>query len=173
MKNFVLRSTAILILTLATGQTSFAQDSTNRVAAKTDWSVFVGASPRQCWGVSKPKKTVNMKNGKVVEVQRGDILLFVTYLPDKAGQISFMSGYPFKSGSTVDLEVGKQNFTLFTDGEGAWAGSADEDARIVAALKAGADVTLTGLSSRGTRTKDTFSLMGFTAAAEEAKARCK
>ena len=31
---------------------SVAQESTNRVAAKTDWSVFVEADPKECWGVS-------------------------------------------------------------------------------------------------------------------------
>ena len=46
------------------------------------------------------------------------------------------------------------------------------DARIVAAMKAGADAVLTGSSSRGTKTEDTFSLFGFTAAVEEAEQRC-
>jgi len=32
-----------------------AQDeSTNRVATETDWSVFVEDDPRQCWVVSQP-----------------------------------------------------------------------------------------------------------------------
>jgi hypothetical protein len=39
-------------------------------------------------------------------------------------------------------------------------------------MKRGADATLVGKSSRGTQTKDTFSLLGFTAAVEDAEKRC-
>jgi hypothetical protein len=35
------------------------------------------------------------------------------------------------------------------------------------------DAVLTAESSRGTTTKDTFSLMGYTAAVEEAEQRCE
>jgi Invasion associated locus B (IalB) protein. len=173
MMKMGLRIAAIAALMFGAGQGAMAQESTNRVAANTDWSVFVDDNPKECWGVSKPKKTVNTKDGKVVQVRRGDILLFVTYRPGKKPEVSFMGGYPFADGSTADLEVGGQKFTLFTDGEGAWAGSPDEDAKIIAALKAGADVKLTARSGRGTQTEDTFSLMGFTAATDEAEKRCQ
>lgn len=168
-----LRIAAVAALMIGAGHGAMAQESTNRVAANTDWSVFVDNDPKECWGVSKPKKTVNTKGGEVVQVNRGDILLFVTYRPGKKPEISFMGGYPFADGSTVDLEVGGQKYTLFTDGGGAWAGSPEEDAKIIGALKAGSDVKLTGRSSRGTQTEDTFSLMGFTAATTEAEQRCQ
>jgi hypothetical protein len=176
MKNIVLKTVAGAVLgaaVIGAGLPAMAQQSTNRVAAETDWSVFVDGSPKECWGVSAPKQTVNTKDGKPVQVRRGDILLFVTYRQGKPGEVSFMGGYPFAKGSTVELNVGGNAFTLFTDGEGAWAGSPEEDAKIIAAMKAGADVKLTGQSGRGTRTEDTFSLIGFTAATDEAATRCK
>ena len=174
MKKFVVRGAAVLAASLVLAGTAGAQATSNRVAAKTDWSVFVEDNPKECWGVSSPKETVNTKDGKKIDVRRGDILLFVTFRPGKQGEGSFMGGYPFASGSTVDLEVNNgQKFQLFTDGEGAWAGSPEDDAKIVAALKAGADVTLSARSGRGTVTKDKFSLMGFTAAMTEAQTRCK
>ena len=40
-------------------------------------------------------------------------------------------------------------------------------------MKGGANAVLVGNSSRGTRTEDTFSLMGFTAAVEDAGKRCE
>lgn len=174
MKNFVLRGTMVLAASLVFAGSAGAQATSNRVAAKTDWSVFVENNPQECWAVSAPKKTVNTKDGKPTEVRRGDILLFVTYRPGKAGEVSFMGGYPFAGGSTVDVAVNNgPKFALFTDGEGAWAGSPDEDSKLIAALRAGADVTLTAHSARGTQTQDTFSLMGFTAAMNEASGRCK
>lgn len=163
-------------LLLFAGTAALAQDteeSTNRVAAKTDWSVFVEEDPKECWGVSSPKATVNTRDGREVSVLRGDILLFVTFRPGGAsGEVSFTGGYPFDSGSTVTVEVGSSRYELFTEGEWAWPATPDDDAKLVTALKRGAEAKLTARSSRGTQTEDTFSLMGFTAAMEEAEKRC-
>jgi hypothetical protein len=136
--------------------------------------VFVESDPPECWGVSPPKETVNSRDGTPVEVRRGDILLFVTYRPqdDVRGEISFTGGYPFAEGSTVALEIGGDRFDLFTDGEWAWPGSDADDAPIIAAMRRGSDAVLTARSARGTQTKDTFSLLGFSAAMEEAEKRC-
>lgn len=151
-----------------------AQESSNRVAANTDWSVFVEKNPTQCWSVSSPKETVNTKNGRAVAVKRSDILLFVNYNPDKnvKGEVAFTGGYPFAPGSTVDLTIGSNSFQLFTDGEWAWAASPADDAKIIKAMKGGAKAVASAQSSRGTKTKDTFSLLGFTAAVDEAGKRC-
>ena len=150
------------------------EESTNRVAAQTDWSVFVENDPQECWGVSAPKQTVNTRDGQPVSVRRGDILLFVSYRPAAGvnGEVSFTGGYPFADGSTVTLAVGDTSFELFTDGEWAWPASPGDDARILTAMKRGTNAVLTARSARGTQTQDTFSLLGFTAAAEEAERRC-
>ena len=50
--------------------------------------------------------------------------------------------------------------------------SASDDAKMVTAMKRGAGAIITGVSGRGTVTKDTFSLLGFTAAVEDAEKRC-
>ena len=152
-----------------------AQESTNRVAAETDWSVFVEESPRACWSVSSPKETVNSRDGQPVQVRRGDILMFVTYRPDDDvnGEISFTGGYPFAPDSTVSVEIGDQTFQLFTSNDWAWPASPDDDSRLMAAMRAGAEAVVTGRSARGTTTRDTFSLFGFTAASEEAQRRCR
>ena len=156
--------------------TAIAQQatSTNRVAAKTDWSVFVEDDPTECWSVSAPKETVNTRGGRVVSVRRSDILLFVFYRPNAEvkGQVTFTGGYPFASGSTVNLVVDGSEFELFTDGEWAWPATAADDAKIVTAMKRGTEAVLTARSERGTQTKDTFSLLGFTAAIEDAEKRC-
>ena len=151
-----------------------AQESTNRVAAKTDWSVFVEDDPTECWGVSAPKETVNTKDGRVVAVRRSEILLFITYRPGSnvKGEVSFTGGYPFAGGSTVTMNISGNAFELFTEGEWAWPASASDDAKIINAMKRGAEAKLTARSARGTKTEDTFSLLGFTAALDEAETRC-
>ena len=159
----------------AVASAGMAQTSSNQVASNTDWSVFVEESPKECWGVSAPKETVNTKDGQSVAVQRGEILLFVFYRPGAAvqGQVAFTGGYPFASGSTAAMEIGGTTFQLFTEGEWAWPATPEDDAKIVSAMKRGSDTTLTARSGRGTQTADKFSLLGFTAAIDEAANRCK
>lgn len=151
------------------------QTSTNKVAEKTDWSVFVETNPKECWSVSQPKETVNTRNGRVVAVRRGEILLYVFYRPtDKVnGQVAFTGGYPFANNSTVTLSIDGNTYNLFTQGDWAWAASDADDDKIIAAMKRGAKATAVAKSAKGTRTEDTFSLSGFTAAVEDAEKRCK
>lgn len=164
---------AMAVALCATGAVAQEQ-STNRVAAKTDWSVFVEDNPTECWSVSTPKETVNTKGGRVVAVTRSDILLFVFYRPSAKvrGQVAFTGGYPFAKDSTVNMNIGGTEFELFTEGEWAWPATPADDAKIITAMKRGANAILTARSSRGTQTKDTFSLLGFTAAVEDADKRC-
>ena len=154
MTNRTLRGALALTVALLTmaqlGAPAFAQTtagtSDNLVTTKTAWAVFVEGEPKECWGVSKPKETVNTRDGKEVSVKRSDILLFVTFRPGQAvGETSFAGGYPF----------------------------AEDDAKLLAAMQKGAEATLTARSAKGTQTKDTFSLSGFTAAMTEAEGQCK
>lgn len=158
---------------LASG-VSAQEQSNNRVAAKTDWSVFVEDNPTECWGVSTPKETVNSRDGRVVAVNRGQTLLMVFYRPSAGakGQVAFTGGYPFASGSTVNMNISGNTFELFTEGEWAWPATTEDDNKIITAMKRGSDAVLTGRSGRGTQTKDSFSLLGFTAAVEDAAKRC-
>ena len=152
-----------------------AQDqSTNVVAENTDWSVFVEDNPTECWGVSTPKKTVNSRDGREVAVNRGQTLLMVFYRPSAGatGQVAFTGGYPFRSGSTVSMDISGSSFELFTEGEWAWPATTADDAKIITAMKRGATAVVSGVSGRGTDTQDTFSLLGFTAAVEDAEKRC-
>ena len=164
----------VIAAVCAAGAAHAQDQSTNRVAAKTDWSVFVEDNPTECWGVSTPKETVNSRDGRVVAVNRGQTLLMVFYRPSAGanGQVAFTGGYPFASGSTVNMEISGSTFELFTEGEWAWPATADDDAKIITAMKRGATAVLSGRSGRGTDTKDSFSLLGFTAAVEDAAKRC-
>lgn len=166
---------AALAAALSLGATAaVAQDSTNRVAAMTDWSVFVENNPAECWVVSQPKETRNTRDGRNVSVRRGNILWYVSFRPgaNVANEVAITGGYPYRGGSTVTVTVGDTSFELFTDGDWAWPASAADDARLITAMKRGAEASVVGFSARGTRTEDTFSLFGFTAAVEEAERRC-
>ena len=125
--------------------------------------------------MAAPKETVNTRDGRVVTVTRSQMLLMTFFRPGAgvSAQVTFTGGYPFAPGSTVKLNVDGKTFNLITQGEWAWPENKSADASIVAAMKAGSSAVVTGRSSRGTVTKDTFSLSGFTAAVGEAQSRCK
>lgn len=164
-----------MALLLTAGMSTAQQESTNRVDAMTDWSVFEGESPKECWAVSTYKESVNTDSkGNIKAVTRGDILLMVFYRPGAGvtGQLAFTGGYPFAKGSTVNLDISGTKFELYSEGEWAWPATPQDDAKIITAMKRGASALLTAQSGRGTITKDTFSLLGFTAAVEEASKRC-
>ncbi len=166
---FALTAALAISATFAT-----AQVTTNRVAAEKDWSVFVAENPKECFAVTQPKETVNTRGGQVVSVTRSDIRFFVFYRPgaNVKGQVAFTGGYPFAEGRGVTLDVDGSKFTLSAKGEWAWPASAEEDAKIVNAMKRGASATITAQSGRGTVTKDTFSLSGFTKAVTTAAQNC-
>ena len=151
-----------------------AQESSNKVATKQAWVVFEEPSPKECWATSAPVESLNTRGGKPVSVRRSDILLMAFFRPSAGanGQVGFTGGYPFAKGSVVKITVDGKEFELFTEGEWGWPTSTKVDADIIEAFKRGNDAVVSARSSRGTRTKDTFSLIGFTAAFEEARRRC-
>lgn len=175
MKSFPIPGVLALSLALSMGATGAnAQDSESRVGANTAWSVFEESGSGECWAVSAPTETTVTQDGRLVSARRGAILMFVSYWKGEGGvgQVSFAGGYPFRDGSTVALTIGSSNFELFTDGETAWSRSPEDDAKIIAAMKRGAKAVVVGFSSRGKRTEDSFSLLGFTASVEDAQKRC-
>jgi S1-C subfamily serine protease len=152
--------------------TAQAQQNGSRITQKADWATFVSKNPEECWSVSLPKKSINRKNGKNVSVKRSDILLFTFFRPVSGvkGQITFTPGYPPKK---VSLRVGSQTFDMsLIQGEWAWARSASEDKKILAAFQRGRTATITATSQRGIITQDTFSLIGYSSTTNEAATRC-
>ena len=98
------RNAIAFVLGVCAAGPAFAQ-SAERVAAHTDWSVFVASDPKECYIVSPPKTSVAKRDGQPAEVERGDIRLFVAFRPGEnvSNEVSFTGGYPFREGSTVTL----------------------------------------------------------------------
>lgn len=177
MRFTVWHPVALCLAVAAAGQAG-AQSSAERVAAHSDWSVFVASTPKECYIVAQPTNSSATRDGKPAEVTRGDIRLFVAFRPGEnvSNEVSFTGGYPFRPGSTVALDIGGTKFSLSPGqgdaGEWAWTDPSD-DSKAVAAMRKGSSAVLSGTSSRGTATSDSFSLAGFTAAVEDAEARCR
>jgi hypothetical protein len=72
----------------------------------------------------------------------------------------------------VQVRIGSEKFTLFTDGETAWSRSPKDDKQLVDAMRRGNSMVIVGMSSKGTQTTDTYSLTGFSKAYEAIGKAC-
>ena len=125
-----------------------------------DWGAYT-ASPggrKICFALAKPAQSDTVPPGR----PRDPAWFFVSTRPAEKvkEEVSVIFGYPFKANTDATLEVGNVNFAMYTQNDGAWVKNAAEEARLVDAMRKGAEVTVKGESGRGTRTIDKFSLKG-------------
>lgn len=127
-----------------------------------DWSAvtFKEQGNLVCYITSEPLK----EEGDYTK--RGRVYALVTHRPanDSFDVVTFITGYTYQDGSDVTVKIDDQSFTLFTNKNGAWAMDSDTDRKLVEAMVKGRKMTVRGVSSRGTETTDTYSLMGFSRA---------
>ena len=152
----------VMAVALVAALQSSAAQGIKRIGAFGDWSSFQfneDGNPA-CYMSSEPQKAV----GKYKK--RGEIYAIVTHRPaeDRIGEVSIIAGYSYKKDSTVEIAIGKQEFDLFTQDDGAWAPDKGTDKRLVQAMRKGRTMVVKGTSARGTLTTDTYSLIGFTKA---------
>jgi hypothetical protein len=172
-----IRGTLLCAAIAAAGAAS-AQNVEERVGGHRDWSVYEhgeGAS-RVCWVATTPKSWRARRGGSDVtgQVRRGEIFLNVAVRPGQGvrNEVSFIAGYPLRESQAVRISIGDSGFEMGAKGESAWPENAAADDRVVAAMKAGVEAQVVGVSSRGTQTTDVFSLLGFTAALDDATKLC-
>ncbi len=109
-----------------------------------------------CYMLAKPTKHAGAYRS------RGDIYALLTHRPAEGTKnvFSYIAGYDYQAKSEATLKIGDKKFGLFTQAETAWAPDANTDNAIAEALRKGSNMVVTGTSSRGTATTDTFSLKG-------------
>ena len=141
------------------------------ILSSKDWKAYSEgeAKNKACMIVSKPIKDEGDYK------KRGDIFAMVTHLPgqDKWDEFSIVAGYNFKAGSNPDVQIGDLKLQLFTSGSRAWSFSVRDDLKVINAMKTSIKMEVTGTSSRGTITKDTYSLLGFSKAYQKINESCK
>ena len=123
-----------------------------------------------CYMSSSPKKD----EGKYKK--RGDIYMTITHRPAEKefDVVNFVAGYTFKSSAPFVIKIGNKTFrNTFTEADKAWMVSNAEDKNLISAMKRGDRMIVDATSSRGTATKDTYSLKGFTSAYNTITAKCK
>ena len=153
-------------------QPVFSQ-SAKRMVSHKDWAVFTSTNPKTCWGATAHNNTVSRRNGKVVSITRGNPQLLVNYKKDKSavGLVTFFLNAAAAPNKALLMRVGSTEFKLYARDSWAWP-LAEDDVRIRAAFRKGSQAIITWKSPRGTITEDTFSLSGYTVAANAAATYC-
>jgi hypothetical protein len=138
-----------------------------------DWGAYT-ASPggnKVCFALAKPKTTKTEPEGR----KRDPAYLFVSSWLDRKvkNEVSVIIGYPFKTSSDATAEIGTAKFAMYTQNDGAWIKNVAEEARMVDAMRKGADLTVKGTSGRGTQSMDQYSLKGLAQALDKIEQECK
>ena len=137
-----------------------------------DWSAYFGQEGKNlvCYMASSPKKS----EGKYTK--RGDVYMAITHRPaDKTFDVvNFVAGYTYKKDAPITVKIGNTVIKdLFADQDKAWALTENVDKKLVAEMKRGNQLTIEGASFKGTQTKDTYSLKGFSAAYRAISEKCR
>ena len=153
-----------LAAALAAPPAAHAQDG-EVIGESGKWVAFRAGSggSRVCFITSEPTRL----EGSYDRNNRGETRVFVTHHgseADERGVVSSVAGYRFKEGEEVVFDIDGRKFTLFSVDTRAWATKPQQDRELARAMKRGNRLKVTGVSSRGNKTVDTYSLTGFTKA---------
>ncbi|HEY3148419.1 MAG TPA: invasion associated locus B family protein [Dongiaceae bacterium] len=128
------------------------------------WYAFTQGegADKLCYMISAPTQSL----GEVAN--RGEVGLMVTHqMGGKVrDQVSVALGFSPHKTKYTKVKVDKSGNVLMrlVDGDRAWIRDAGADRQLVARMKNGTNLIVTGMSSEGISTQDTFSLDGFTKA---------
>lgn len=137
------------------------------------WGAYTAApnGKKVCFALAKPSSSKTNPPNR----PRDPAYAFVSTRPAEkvTNEVSVMIGYALKPGSESTLEVGGAAYAMYTQGDGLWIKNAAEEERMVDAMRKAADVTVKGVSAKGTETTDTFSLKGLAQALDKLAQDCR
>ncbi len=152
---FVLMSIAATALGATKGLGTFDKWSAHLLTEKRSRICFVHGEPAKKLGQYK---------------KRGAVFVQISHRPraNVINEVGFTAGYVYNKDSDAVVEIDGKMFTLFTHKDGAWASDAKSDTALVQAMMKGRRMII-----RGTKTVDTYSLIGFTRAHQAIGKACK
>ena len=137
------------------------------------WGAYT-ATPngrKVCFALAKPSSSKTNPPNR----PRDPAYAFISTRPAEkvVNEVSIMIGYTLRPGSESTLEVGGASYAMYTQGDGLWIKNAAEEERMVDAMRKAADVTVKGVSAKGTETTDVFSLKGLSQALDKVAQDCR
>lgn len=172
--SFVARLSLVLAF-CAVALPASAADQPTLLGVSKDWTAYTAntAEGKVCYALSRPIAVTPKK------AARDPIFVLVSTWPNRnvKDEVQIVPGYPYKDGEPVYAQVGRTRTEFFTRNSGsngtAWVKEVDDESALVRAMRGGSRMTVTGMSSRGTRTADTYSLSGISTALDRAHRACE
>ncbi len=170
MKKFALKAgVALMVGVLSTGA---AQAAATKIGTYNFWTAWTDQDSKGkiCYISSQPQ------DAQPTNVKRSPIHFLVTHRmgSGKRNEVATLIGYPFKPGAEASATVDGKAYPMVTDTEqeAGWLASTADEPSFVGAMKRGSEMVVRGISTRGTRTTDTYSLSGVTAAMNAIDKEC-
>ena len=169
MRNVLLVAATLLFTSMIYAPAQASQPRLLSVDGAWSAYVFTEDGGKVCYMAAKPSKSQGNYS------RRGEIFTLITHRPREGTRnvFSYITGYDYKPGSDVTVDIDGKVFVLFTQDDTAWAPDAETDDHIAEAIRKGSKMVVTGVSSRGTNTKDTFSLKGSGKAHDRINKECR
>lgn len=164
---------AALCLAMLLAAPAFAADPIELGKYKS-WTALsaTSAEGKVCYALGTPASTLPKK------AARDKIYVLISVWPGRGvrDEVQIVPGYLYKEGEAVTAQVGNRRVEFFSrnDGKGgsAWVKNVDDELPLVRAMRAGSTMTVNGVSKKGTKTTDTYSLSGIAGALDRAHREC-
>jgi hypothetical protein len=171
--NKILGFFAVTGLSLCAGLPAAAEPA-NILGVFGNWSAYSSGSGSSltCYALSKPRAS------RPTTAKRSSIYLMISDWPARKvkAEPQVVYGYQAKEGAPAAVGVGPDKFTFFIRNSGkdgsAWLQQLNDNGRLIDAMHGGVSAVASGVSSKGTKTSDTYSLSGFNDAIAKIHATC-
>ena len=142
---FTLLAVSIILITrqslsIEKGKWSFVKDE--------DWC-YIGSSPIES---DLPETKIRGEN----------YILVYKIIGSEENIIQIEAGYNYNLDKKINVKIDNTNFDFYSTEDSSETAWTNNDNEVIYAMKKGLELTLTGESSRGTITNDTYTLKGFT-----------
>ncbi len=133
-----------------------------------DWGVYVNKTAKICFALTQPKSR------EPANIKRDPAYFYITTRPGEklTNVVSIAAGFPLNENTEVVLHAAGANYPLFVKGHGLWIKNADDEAKLVDALRKEDEIVLKLAPVKGTVTTDVYSLTGVAQALERVAKEC-
>lgn len=159
-----------LALALIVVATSASAQSVRVLGEHNAWSAYstTESAGQICFVMSRPSSTEPLPAGF------SQAYFYITHRPAQniRSEINLVAGFEFMPDSVATLSIGSQTYDLFTEGDSAWLADPSQTNAVVAAIRAGSTMSISGTALSGQTVRQSFSLSGATAATRAIDAAC-
>ena len=157
MKKTLLIAITTILLTLS--KSSFSLEKGKWTLVKDDEWCYIGSLP--------------LKTDLPSTKKRGDnYILVYKIIGSDENIIQIEAGFKYNLDKEIKVKIDNSTFKFYSTEDSSETAWTNDDKKVIYAMKKGLKLTLTGESTRGTVTNDTYTLKGFTSAVNKLNEDC-